>query len=497
MTRRPRSPVPDAPRRTAGVAAGTHGVGPPPADVRLPNGFGVRIDPRVRRLDAGRALLGGAPLRLLRLSATAADLLGGGPTLLVRDRTTAALARRLLDTGVGQPRPEPRPARPAEVTVVVPVRDRPRGLDRLLTAVRRTAGALPVLVVDDGSRDAEAVRRVCARHNATRLRHEVARGPAAARNTGLAATTTPYVALLDSDCAPRPGWLEHLRPHLDDPLVAAVAPRIVAAAAAAPSWLARYEEAASSLDLGPREGPVHPHAGVPYVPAAALLVRRSALGAGYDETMHVAEDVDLVWRLVAAGWRVRYEPAARVEHDHRTRPLAWARRRAYYGTGAARLANRHGPAVAPVVLSPWSAAAWLALLAGGRRGPLLATVILGWASVRLAARLKGLESHHRLAAHLVGLGSLFAGRQLGSAVLRHYWPVTLVVLIGCARTRRVVAAIAVVDGVLGWWPHRRNVVLPGFLLIRRLDDLCYGAGLWWGAARAHSLRALRPEFGRP
>ncbi len=467
--------------------------GRPPAAGTLPLGFAVELDARLRRRNGGRVLLGGSPLRLLRLSSLAADLIADGTSLMVRDATTAALARRLLDTGAAHPRPAWQPVT-GDVTVVVPVRDRPVPLDRLLAAVRRTGGSLPVVVVDDGSRDAHTVRRICAQHACRVVRHEVARGPAAARNAGLAAAATAYVAFLDSDCVPLAGWLDRLRVHLQDPLVAAAAPRIVALAAATSGLLASYEEAASSLDLGPHEGPVHPHGGVPYVPSAALLVRRTALGDGYDEGMDVAEDVDLVWRLVAAGWRVRYEPAARVAHEHRTSPAAWIRRRAFYGTGAALLASRHGAAVAPVVLSPWSAAAWLALCAGRRAGPAFALAILGSATVRLNSRLVGVHGSRLLAAQLVGRGSVVAGRQLASAVVRHYWPVSLAVGAGSLPARRVIAAIGVLDGAARWWPHRATVSLPVFILLRRLDDLSYGAGLWWGAARARSARALVPKL---
>jgi len=46
-------------------------------DGRLPDGFAVRLDARVRRRDGGAALLGGSPLRLLRLAPRARALLTG------------------------------------------------------------------------------------------------------------------------------------------------------------------------------------------------------------------------------------------------------------------------------------------------------------------------------------------------------------------------------------------------------------------------------------
>ena len=67
----------------------------------MPDGFVVRLDPRVRRRPDG-ALLGGSPLRLLRLSARARTLLSGD-RLVVRDAATAELAGRLLDAGLAAP----------------------------------------------------------------------------------------------------------------------------------------------------------------------------------------------------------------------------------------------------------------------------------------------------------------------------------------------------------------------------------------------------------
>jgi hypothetical protein len=34
--------------------------------------------------------------------------------------------------------------------------------------------------------------------------------------------------------------------------------------------------------------------------------------------------------------------------------------------------------------------------------------------------------------------------------------------------------------------------LPGHVAARRLDDLAYGAGLWWGALRCRTAEPLRP-----
>jgi mycofactocin system glycosyltransferase len=460
----------------------------PPAD-RLPDGFTVRLDPRVRRRDAGATLLGGSPLRLLRLAPRAAGLLAGD-RLGVRDATSADLAGRLLDAGLAHPDLPPDAGR-GGVTVVVPVRDRPAALARLLAALRvdPDTAQLPVVVVDDGS-----VVPVDGGPGVRVLRHPGPRGPAAARNAGLAAATTDLVAFLDSDCVPVAGWLARLRPHLTDPRLAAVAPRIVPLPGAARGWTSPYEDVAGALDMGPHPAAVRPLSAVSYLPSAALLVRRAALGGGFDEAMPVAEDVDLVWRLVGAGWRVRYEPAAAVAHEHPARTADWLRRRAFYGTGAALLAARHGAAVSPLVMAPETALTWALLVGGGRRGTWAALGVVAVTAGRLARRLArpGQRPPVGLAAVLAVRGLAASGQGLTRSVTRHHWPVAAAAAILSRPVRRWVLLAGLADGLLAWWPHRRRVGPVRFIAARRLDDLAYGSGLWLGALSARDARALLP-----
>jgi mycofactocin system glycosyltransferase len=458
-------------------------------EARLPDGFAVRLDPGAARREDGAALLGGSPLRLLRLSTRALARLDGD-RLTVRDPTTAELAARLLDAGLAHPDLPPA-APPLDVTVVVPVKDRPVALGRLLAALRQDPATrhLPVVVVDDGSavpvRRADGVRVV---------RHEQCRGPAAARNTGARLATTGAVAFVDSDCVPHPGWLAALLPHLADPALAAVAPRIGALPSGPHAWFATYEAAVGALDMGERPAPVRPLSAVSYVPSAALVVRRAALGDGFDATMRVAEDVDLVWRLTAAGWRVRYEPRAQVAHEHPATTGEWLRRRAFYGTGAALLAHRHGSLVSPVVLAPSTALAWVLAVAAGRRGRAAAAGVLAVDVARLARRLArpGDRLPVALAVGLVARGNAAAARTLARAGTRHHWPVALAVAGVSPRARRWLAAAALADAVLAWWPQRARIGPVPFAVARRLEDLAYGAGLWAGALRARRLGALLP-----
>nr|WP_222132543.1 mycofactocin biosynthesis glycosyltransferase MftF [Pseudonocardia sp. C8] len=496
------------------------------------------MDRRARRIDGGAALLGGAPPRLVHLSATARALLPApGAPLVVEGPVHRALARTLLDAGLAHPvpapadaaHPAPAPAdaahpvpggpaaagphagtpaavRPCEVTVVVPVKDRP--LDRLLAALGPVGNGPDqpggLVVVDDGSADPEPLRRTVGAAGGTVLRHDRPQGPAAARNAGLAAARTPYVVFLDSDVVPEPGWLEPLLGHLADPAVGLVAPRIVAldpeTGAGLRGVVGRYEAVRSSLDLGPEPALIVPRSRVAYVPSAAMLVRVTAVagaGGAFDPALHVAEDVDLVLRMHAAGWAMRFEPTARVAHDHRTRPAEWLRRKAFYGTGAAPLALRHPGAVPPMVLSPWTAAVCLLLLVQRRGTTAAAATVTAVATERLSRKLTRLQHPRRSAARLTLLGLSGALWQTASALTRHFWPVAAVACPFSSRARRAVVVAALAEGVADWWLHRdhdRRVRVPAVahLVAHRLDDLAYGAGLWWGAWRHRTTAPLRP-----
>ncbi|MEB3068039.1 mycofactocin biosynthesis glycosyltransferase MftF [[Mycobacterium] vasticus] len=465
---------------------------------RLPDGFAVQVDRRVRVLGRGSALLGGSPTRLLRLAPAAQSMLSDG-RLEVRDAVSAQLARTLLDATVAHPRPAGGPSH-LDVTVVIPVRDNITGLKRLLAALR----GLRVIVVDDGSQVPVRADELTSAHccNVQVLRHSSSRGPAAARNTGLAACGTDFVAFLDSDVLPRRGWLEALLGHFCDPTVALVAPRIVGMSDS-DHLVARYEAIRSSLDLGTCEAPVVPYGKVAYVPSAAIICRRAVLSehGGFDEDLRSGEDVDLCWRLVDAGSRLRYEPIALVAHDHRVSPRDWVVRKAFYGGSAAPLAARHPDKTAPMVISGWALAGWALMALGSALGYLCSAAIAALTGHRVARTIRGpgTAPGDVLTVTLRGLAA--AGLQIASALCRHYWPIALLAACLSPRCRRVVLLAAVCDGVVDWLRHARldgdevrPLGLPAYLLLKRVDDLAYGAGLWGGVLREGNLTALKPQI---
>ena len=415
-------------------------------------------------------------------------------------------ARLTMRDACAIPRP---PAGSAEVTVVIPVRDRHAELRRCLGGL--AGGASRVIVVDDRSADPAGIAAIAAQYGARVVHRPVNGGPGAARYSGLAAAETGLVAFLDSDCVPVPGWLDRLLPHFADPAVGAVAPRIVPHESGT-SWLARYEGASSTLDMGARPSIVRPGARVSYVPGAALVVRKVAAGTGFAEGMFVGEDVDFVWRMSGAGWRVRYEPAAVMGHQHRVRLRGWFSRRADYGTSAAALEQLHPGAVRPLYASWWTAGAWAAALS---RRPAAAVALTAAATALLARRLSrvtgerwpvpavtaNLDNSKRrgsaaawvLAVRLAGGGTLAAGRPLGSALSRTWWPVAIPAAVCVPRLRLPIVALILTPPLLDWAADRRPPLDPvRYVAARLLDDVAYSLGVWKGCVTRRTIRPLLP-----
>jgi mycofactocin glycosyltransferase len=451
-------------------------------------------DPSVEVRSGGRVLLGGSPLRVVRLTDAGAEVarqaLDGEP--IPTGRSATALVRRLLDGGLVHPVPDAGPLGPDAVTVVIPVRGEVP-ID-LLAGLGPVAG---VIVVDDASPEPVVVPDETPTGVPVRVIRRPARGgPGAARNTGLDAVDTELVAFVDADCVPRPGWLDGLLPHLGDPRVAVVAPRIVPVALdPGAGVLARYEATRSSLDLGTRPARVRARSRVSFVPSAALLARVDVLRSvgGFDAAMAVGEDVDLVWRLDEQGHGVRYEPAATVAHRHRTTFRAWARRRFDYGTSAGPLALRHPGALVPVEASPWSLAVWGLGVAGH---PAVGLGVAGATVVALARKLGAVEDAPALAARLAGQGHLAAGRLLAEAVVRPWWPASLVLMavVPSKRLRRALLLAAVVPPIIEWATEHPSHGPVTYVGLRMADDMAYSAGVWVGSLRARTAEPLVPDL---
>jgi mycofactocin glycosyltransferase len=198
---------------------------------------------------------------------------------------------------------------------------------------------------------------------------------------------------------------------------------------------------------------------------------------------------------------LRYEPIALVAHDHRTELRDWIARKAFYGGSAAPLSVRHPDKTSPLVISGWALTAWILMSLGTGIFQLASLVIAVFTGRRIAKVMRSTETSLWDVVMIAVRGLWSAALQLASALCRHYWPVALLAALLSRRCRQVVLIAAVVDGVVDWLRRREateddteTIGLLTYLLLKRVDDLAYGIGLWYGVFRERNAGALKPQI---
>ena len=193
-----------------------------------------------------------------------------------------------------------------------------------------------------------------------------------------------------------------------------------------------------------------------------------------------------------------------VAHEHRTQLRDWFSRRAFYGRSAAPLSIRHPGKTAPLVISGWSLVVWILVATGSGIGYLASVVVATITGRRIAKSLATVETEPKEVAVVAAHGLWSAALQLAAAICSHYWPLALVAALLSRRCRHVVLVAAVIDGVVDWVTRHGNadddtkpVGLFSYVLLKRLDDIAYGAGLWSGVVRERHVGALKPARSGP
>jgi len=209
------------------------------------------------------------------------------------------------------------------IGVVVLTHERADEVLRSLRHLAASSAALPLIVVDNASRDgtAERVAREFPHARLVRLTRNLG---AAGRNLGVARVTTPYVAFCDDDVWWADGALARAADLLDaHPRVAAVAARVLVGAEERVDPTSEFM-AASPLDARGLPGP----ALIGFMAGACVMrVRAFREAGGYEPRLCIgAEESLLGLDLAARGWRIVYASDV-VAHHHPSVARDQARRR--------------------------------------------------------------------------------------------------------------------------------------------------------------------------
>ncbi len=252
-------------------------------------------------------------------------------------------------------------------TVAVCTRDRPDDLERCLTAMQ----ALPndgqeVLVVDSAS-SGDATHQVVRRYPGVRYVREERPGANVARNRAIREARGEIVAFCDDDAAPDAGWLRNLVANFDASRTLCVTGLTLPLELETPAQ--EWFERTNSFSRGYRRVVFDGLECDPFFVARVgasvnMAVRRSLPGVigAFDESLgpgtptRSGDDHDMFTRILAAGYRIVYEPRALSWHRHRRE---WSELTAAgfgYGVGVYAYLTKQllaGELRAPIVALRW------------------------------------------------------------------------------------------------------------------------------------------------
>ncbi|WP_420750589.1 glycosyltransferase family 2 protein [Rhodococcus sp. O3] len=239
------------------------------------------------------------------------------------------------------------------VTVVVCTRDRAEMLEVALRSI--LTGSHPrfdVVVVDNApSTDATLQCVTDLADSRVRVVTEPAPGLSRARNRGLMSTDSDIVAFTDDDVVVDPNWLTELVAGFDAADdVACVCGIVPSGELRTPAqmyfdqrvgWARSCRDRTYSMDSPPEDVPLFPFQVGIFGTGANFAVDRRTITrlGGFDEGLGAGsptaggEDLDMFFRVLDAGHRLRYQPSAVVWHRHRDENSALAAQSRGYGLG--------------------------------------------------------------------------------------------------------------------------------------------------------------------
>lgn len=227
------------------------------------------------------------------------------------------------------------------VSIIVPVYNGARTIEACLESLLQQnypSEAYEITIIENGSTDntTELVKKY-----PVHLFHNDTRGPAPARNLGIAKSEAEIVAFTDADCIADPNWIHELTKPYNDPEIGGVGGAILAY-----QHTHRNSVEMFSDDYTPLTNFLSgEHEFLPHLYTANASYRHRLLNeiGGFNIHLITGEDVDMAWRLqLQTGCELRSAPQAIIYHHHRSTWRGLARQYRQYGFGEIVLDTMYG-----------------------------------------------------------------------------------------------------------------------------------------------------------
>lgn len=174
-----------------------------------------------------------------------------------------------------------------------------------------------VIVVDDGSVDSTCVQ--VEKFKETRLLLQKNAGPSAARNLGLVQAIGEIVLFTDADCEPTEDWIQHmLSPFRKSEIAGVKGTYLTKQHGLMPRFV--------QMEFEDKYQRMAQEKYIDFIDTYSAGYRKSILlsNNGFDTTFPVAsvEDQELSFRLAQQGFKMVFEPGAKVYHLHHPKNLS-------------------------------------------------------------------------------------------------------------------------------------------------------------------------------
>lgn len=199
-----------------------------------------------------------------------------------------------------------------DISVIVPVFNGGKKIGKCVNALNRqkTERTFEIIVVDDGSTD-RSLHGI--EGNGTRVFRQPNQGPGAARNLGVEKALGKIVLFTDADCEPLEDWIEQMVRPLGNPCISGVKG----------SYLTRQKGLVSRFVQFEYENKYEKMKRDPFIDFidtyAAGFIKKDFLSVGkYDARFPTpsVEDQEFSFRMWEKGYRMVFNPEARVYHTH-------------------------------------------------------------------------------------------------------------------------------------------------------------------------------------
>ncbi len=200
------------------------------------------------------------------------------------------------------------------ISVVIPAHNAENSIAQCLTALENQTYhhfLHEVIVVDNNCTDRTA--EITQTFDNVTLIQESTPGAGAARNAGISHASGDIICFTDADCAPVASWLEEVCRPLENN------PEIVATKG---TYLTEQSEITArfvQIEYEDKYDLLLPQTYINFIDTYSAAYRRDILVAndgGFDERFTYLEDQELSFRLAARGYKMAFQPAAKVFHLH-------------------------------------------------------------------------------------------------------------------------------------------------------------------------------------